>query len=574
MDLFEGMFDYLATHFTSSGHRTYWGFLLSSLLLAFAVYACRVGKDWSLAGAAKFIFPKNVWWHKSSRLDYAYFVVNAFIMLLIFSPIIIWVYPATTQGFLDVFTKVGLPSFTGPPAGVAFLYFLAFVLMTDFMVFLAHYLQHKIPFLWQFHKVHHAAEVLNPITLYRQHPLDFLLTGILAGGGTAFIHAFFTHLFSQPFSLWTIGGLNLLALVFYVLGYNLRHSHIRLSFGRIGDRWLISPEQHQLHHSCVEKHFDKNMGLIFTVWDRLFKTHYIPHKDEEIVLGLPDGEAEEYNSVYNCYVLPFKKAFKANKLALISLFLAGFGISSAALAGSAYAPPSLHLEELTWVEVKQASQEGYTSVIIPTGGTEQNGPHVVLGKHNKIMRQTSEEIARQYGKTLIAPVMAYVPEGSITPKTKHMRYTGTLSIREDAFEMVLEDTAKSLFAHGFKEVYIIGDSGDSVEAQERATQKIASDLSADQKVMHVTDYYSANGQVEYLLSKGFSREAIGWHAGLRDTSELMAVSPEGLRNDERLKTEQNKGANGAFWKANKEMGEKMLELKIQAALNQMKLSES
>jgi len=574
MYLFESMLDYLATHFTSFGNRTYWGFLLSSLIIAFAVYAKGAGKDWSIVGAARFIFPKNVWWHRSSRLDYAYFVVNAIVMLILFSPLIVWVYPATVQGFLGLFGQAGLPSFTGSPIGVAFLYFLAFVLMTDFMVFLAHYLQHKIPFLWEFHKVHHAAEVLNPITLYRQHPLDFLLTGILAGGGTAFVHALFTHLFSQPFSLWTIGGLNVLALAFYVLGYNLRHSHIRVSFGRVGDRWLISPEQHQLHHSCIEKHFDKNMGLIFAVWDRLFKTHYIPEWQEEIVLGLPNGEAKEFNNVYNCYILPFKKAFRSNKLALASLFLAGFGISSAALAVGSYTPPSLHLEDLTWVEVEQARNEGYTSVIIPTGGTEQNGPHVILGKHNKIIKQTSEEIAKQHGKTLIAPVMAYVPEGSIEPKTKHMRYTGTLSIREAAFEMVLEDTAKSLFAHGFTDIYILGDSGDSVNAQERALQKISANLNVNQRVMHVTDYYSANGQVEYLLDKGFTRAAIGWHAGLRDTSELIAVAPEGVRDEERLKTEQTKGANGAFWKANKEIGNAMLELKIQAALEQMKKPES
>ncbi len=567
--ILEGVFDYLTAHFTASTYRTYWPFLLSALLLAFSVYVSQAKRDWSISGAFKFIFPKEVWWHHSSRLDYAYFVVNAIVMLLLFTPLIVWVYPATTEGLLALLSLSGLPAFNAPPAGMAVLYFLAFVLVTDFMIFLGHYLQHKVPFLWQFHKVHHAAEVLNPITLYRQHPLDFILVGILVGAGSASVHALFAHIFSQPFTLLTVGGLNALAFVFYMFGYNLRHSHIRLSFGKTADEWLISPEQHQLHHSCVEAHFDKNMGLIFAVWDRLFNTHYIPQKDEEIILGLPDGEAEEFNSVYQCYILPFKKAFKSNKLALASLLFAGIGGSTAALAVGSYAPPSLHLEELTWTEVEQAKQVGFTSVIIPTGGTEQNGPHVILGKHNKIIKYTSEEIARRHGKTLIAPVMAYVPEGSISPKTGHMLYTGTLTIREDAFEMILEDTAKSLFAHGFTDVFIIGDSGDSVNAQERAVKKVKSDLSQGQSILHVTDYYNANKQVEYLLEQGFTREAIGYHAGMRDTSELMSVAPEGIRDAPRLRTTQDKGANGAFWKASDDIGEVMLRLKIDAALAQM-----
>lgn len=573
MDILTSIFDYLLSHFTAFTQRTHWLFLLTALGLAFGVYVAQAKRDWSLVGAARFIFPKKIWWHRSSRLDYAYFAVNAFIMVLIFTPLIGFAYPAVLEGGMSTLKALNVPTFNGPPVGVALLYFVCVILMTDFMIFLAHYLQHKVPFLWQFHKVHHAAEVLNPITLYRQHPMDFVLTGILAGGGAALVHSVFSYIFSEPFSLFALGGLNVVALIFYLLGYNLRHSHIRLSFGKTADQYLISPEQHQLHHSCVEAHFDKNMGLIFALWDRLFKTHYIPRKDEEIILGLPDGEAKEFNSVLKLYFLPFKKAFNAHKLTLAGLVFAGAGLSTAAIAVGQYAPPSLFLEEMTWTEIDEAKQKGFTSVIIPTGGTEQNGPHVILGKHNKVIKYTTSQIASRHGNTLIAPVMTYVPEGSISPKTGHMRYTGTLSIREEAFEMILEDTAKSLFAHGFTDIYIIGDSGDSVAAQSRAVNAIKADLTPQQSILHVTNYYEANGQVEHLLKEGFTRKAIGWHAGLRDTSELIAVDPNGVRDKERLKTAQRKGANGAFWKANEEIGQTMLALKIEAALKQMNASD-
>lgn len=569
MELLQTIFSYLTGHFTGFGFRTYWVFLLTALGLAFGLYVRQSGKDWSISGAFQYLFPKSIWLHKSSRVDYAYFAINALVMLIVFTPLIMKVYPATVEVGLSATAALGIPSFNAPFAGAAVFYFLAFILITDFMIFFSHWLMHKVPFLWQFHKVHHAAEVLNPMTLYRQHPVDLVLTGVLVGFGTAIVHVLFTHVFSQPFSLLTFGGLNAITLAFYLGGYNLRHSHIRLSFGHVLDRFLISPEQHQLHHSCVEAHFDKNMGLIFAVWDQLFRTHYLPEKTEEIILGLPDGEAKEFSSVYACYILPFKKAAKSNKLALAALAVCGLGVSSTAFAVGRYTPPSLHLEELTWTEVQKAGVEGYKSIIIPTGGTEQNGAHVVLGKHNHVIRYTAQEIAKRHGNTLVAPVMAYVPEGDISPQTGHMKYTGTLTVREDVFQMVLEDTAHSLFSHGFDTVYILGDSGQSVAAQDKAEAAIQAKLKLGQRIIHLDEYYLANGQFDHLLSEGYRPEAIGYHAGLRDTSELMAVAPNGVRASAQRQTTQTQGATGAYWKANSVIGQKMLELKIEAALKQI-----
>jgi sterol desaturase/sphingolipid hydroxylase (fatty acid hydroxylase superfamily)/creatinine amidohydrolase/Fe(II)-dependent formamide hydrolase-like protein len=573
MDILNYITDYLSGHFTVTGYRTYWLYLVSAAVIGFAVYLKTVKRDWSLSGAVKFLFPKEVYLHRSSFVDYGFFAINAFLMLLLISPIVRQLGPGTTSFLAGILQDLDVPSMSGTPAWAPVVYFIAFVLVGDFMIFLSHWLQHRVPFLWQFHKVHHAAEVLNPLTVYRQHPMDLALSSGMFLTGTATVTVLFSHIFGEVFSVKLYGGLTAVTLLFYVFGYNLRHSHIRIGFGKTLDKWLVSPEQHQLHHSYVEAHWDKNMGLIFAVWDRLFRCHYLPAKDEEIKLGLPNDEHKEYSNPIACYIVPFKKAFRFNKGALAAWAVAMLGLSTASMAAGRFAPPTLHLEDLTWTEVDQALEEGYRAIIIPTGGTEQNGPHAILGKHNKIIRHTAEEVAKRHGKTLVAPVMAYVPEGSISPRRGHMRYAGTLSLREEVFEMVLEDTAKSLFAHGFRTVYILGDSGGSVAAQDRATEAVRADLKPGQRMIHLTDYYLENGQVEHLLDEGYSRDAIGYHAGIRDTSELVAVEPEAVRKTGLRSTRQDRGATGAYWTASPEIGETMLELKIDAALRQIEREE-
>ena len=122
-------------------------------------------------------------------------------------------------------------------------------------------------------------------------------------------------------------------------------------------------------------------------------------------------------------------------------------------------PASVQLEELTWVEVRDAVQSGTTTIIIPVGGTEQSGPHMALGKHNVRVKILAERIARGLGHTLVAPVVAYVPEGRISPPTQHMRYSGTVSVSDDAFKALIDGAARSFKQHGFTDVMLIGDHG-------------------------------------------------------------------------------------------------------------------
>jgi len=238
-------------------------------------------------------------------------------------------------------------------------------------------------------------------------------------------------------------------------------------------------------------------------------------------------------------------------------------------------PDNVFLAELTWVEAREAIRGGKTTAILPTGGVEQNGPHLILGKHNHIVRYTAGRIAEQLGNALVAPVVAYVPEGDITPPSGHMRFAGTLSLPPKVFEAVLEHGARSLKAHGFRVICFIGDSGGNQTAQAAVAARLTEEWQAEGvTVLHVGDYYFGNGQVASLRRDGEHDRAIGGHAGIRDSSELMAVHPSGVRVD-------RMAANGGFYgeetgvsgdptRATEMRGLRMLQLKIDAALRQIR----
>ena len=122
--------------------------------------------------------------------------------------------------------------------------------------------------------------------------------------------------------------------------------------------------------------------------------------------------------------------------------------------------PTVFLEELTSPELAAQIRGGSTTVIVPIGGTEQNGPHMMLGKHNVRVKALSEKVARALGNAVVAPVIAYVPEGSIDPPTGHMRYAGTITVPPDVYRKVLESAARSFRLHGFRDIVFLGDSGD------------------------------------------------------------------------------------------------------------------
>ena len=212
-------------------------------------------------------------------------------------------------------------------------------------------------------------------------------------------------------------------------------------------------------------------------------------------------------------------------------FLLAVGTAWAAGA----AAPSPYLEDLTWTEVRAALASGSTTVLVPIGGTEQNGPHMTLGKHNVRVKALAGQIAQRLGNAMVAPVLAYVPEGSITPPAAHMRFSGTISISDAAFESVLESTARSFRQHGFHDVVFLGDHGSYQKNEVRAAERLNKEWAKDgrTRALALTAYYEASQApyIQALRSKGFSDAEIGTHAGLADTSLMLAVDKSQVRSD-------------------------------------------
>ncbi len=255
--------------------------------------------------------------------------------------------------------------------------------------------------------------------------------------------------------------------------------------------------------------------------------------------------------------------------------VAGFAFATAGYfqaASSTFRPNQLFLEEMTWPEVHASLEAGYRTIIIPTGGTEQNGPHAVLGKHNFVVAHTSRQIAERLGGTLVAPVVAYVPEGNFDgPLTGHMQWPGTISLPEAIFEQLLEATVRSFAVHGFDEILLIGDSGGNQAAQSKVAATMSAEFApAGVVVRHISDYHGNNGQIAHLESLGFDKEQIGSHAGLRDTSELLFVKPnEANRIPLAVPAGWPSGFDGRPDLASSEIGEALIQLKIEAAVAQV-----
>ncbi len=198
-------------------------------------------------------------------------------------------------------------------------------------------------------------------------------------------------------------------------------------------------------------------------------------------------------------------------------------------------PPSVELEALTWTELRDRVHAGATTVLVPIGGTEQNGPYMVLGKHNVRVRLLADDIAHRLGNALVAPVVAYVPEGSIHPPAAHMRFAGTISIPEATFEAMLEGAARSFKQHGFRDIVLLGDHGGYQKSVARVAAKLNREWSQDPtcRVHALSEYYKAsqNAFAAALKRRGYSDAEIGTHAGLADTSLALALDKSLVRTD-------------------------------------------
>jgi creatinine amidohydrolase len=248
----------------------------------------------------------------------------------------------------------------------------------------------------------------------------------------------------------------------------------------------------------------------------------------------------------------------------LSRFLAAAGLALAMQAGAA-PPPTVFLDGLTWTELRDRIRAGTTTVIVPIGGTEQNGPAMALGKHNVRVHLLAGRIAAGLGHAVVAPVIAYVPEGAVNPPTAHMRFAGTITIPEAAFEATLEYSARSFRQHGFRDIVFIGDHGGYQKNMKRVADKLNREWAAAPTRVHALEEYYRAFDVDYpqaLKRQGYSDAEIGTHAGLADTSLALAVDAtlvraEALRGSTPGKAE---GVYGVPGRANAQAGQLGVDL--------------
>ena len=206
-------------------------------------------------------------------------------------------------------------------------------------------------------------------------------------------------------------------------------------------------------------------------------------------------------------------------------------------------PPAdtVWLEEMTWMEVRDALAAGTTTAIVPTGGIEPNGPWLVTGKHNYVLRANCDAIARKLGNAVCAPVIELVPEGQIEPASGHMRSPGTLSLRQETFEAMLTDVAHSLKMHGFTDIVFIGDSGGNQRGQDNVAAALSTRWAGEATVLHVPEYYRAVDAPDVLRGLGVTHAdmpADGLHDNPAITLNMMLDDPRSVRWAERVATRQ------------------------------------
>ncbi len=281
-------------------------YLVSAALIGMMVWRYR-GSQSTLLG---FLFPRQLYKHPSTRVDVKVSLLNLTVFasgvlpMLFFGPLVTY---AVVTGLIDL---TGTRLATSTTLATNLMAALILIATQDFCRFLNHFVHHKMPFLWPFHSVHHSAEVLTPITFYRGHPVYYAIQQVMMSVLLGCAQGLLLFALIGQIEIWVIYLGTLTFQIYIFLGGHLRHSHIRLSYGKFLEHVLISPAQHQIHHSSAPEHFDKNFGEIFAIWDWIFGTLYIPRGDEELIYGIGDADgnrqAQTHTSLWTAMIRPFQ----------------------------------------------------------------------------------------------------------------------------------------------------------------------------------------------------------------------------------------------------------------------------
>lgn len=257
-------------------------YMLSFTLLGWLIYRWRGVKT----GFFKWLFPVAIWGHRSTRIDLILFAVGK---LAVFLGIVAR-FVATPLVAAAVVSVIGFAPLRTTPLSPILLALILWII-SDFATYWSHRAHHSISLIWPLHAVHHSAQVLTPLTTYRQHPLGILVSASIQTVISGLILGLLIGVFDPAASIATIAGTNAFVVGVNLTVANFHHTHIWISFGPILERLVISPAQHQVHHSTNPAHFDKNFGQTIALWDWIFGTLYVTGQDEYIILGL-DGKAD------------------------------------------------------------------------------------------------------------------------------------------------------------------------------------------------------------------------------------------------------------------------------------------
>ncbi len=309
--------------------RIYWLYLLSSIVIAYLVYRSLRSKpgrrDTDFAALAdegffRFLFPAAVWRHPSAWLDLRYALFHKVVSFVPVASVGAGAFALGLSAALgdqpiaDAVENAKQNAATGSPSvALSIIYLFVFTTLVDFVAWFSHYLQHKIPVLWQFHKVHHSSEVMHPISNYREHPIDNLFYALTYGAASGVILGAGFRLTGQILSPPTILGISILTFFFNFVAYNLRHSHIWLRWPGVWSKIFPSPAHHHVHHSRHPDHIDKNFGFMLPVWDVIFGTYELPEDNRDVIFGVPEEDGRDLDTILRLYWIPFRDVFRLVK---------------------------------------------------------------------------------------------------------------------------------------------------------------------------------------------------------------------------------------------------------------------
>ena len=300
-------------HFLNPGDRLSLIYQFAALVVAIVVYTLHHARNGRLqvAGLVKWLVPMHVLCHPSAQADYAFFVINRMLRAAIYGSVLFWT-PMVSLGAGAFFETIFGPAAEGfgPHVGISLLMALVMLVLTDVTLWAIHYVFHVVPWLWDYHKVHHSAEVMTPITAARMHPVEEITDAAAVSIVTGVCYAGFVHAFGDSAVIFTVFDTNVFMAVFFLAAFNLRHSHVWVRYPTWLQHIFICPAQHQIHHSKAPQHWDRNMGFVFACWDWAAGTLYAPREKEEIEFGLgteEDGGA--WHSLAALYIRPFQQTW-------------------------------------------------------------------------------------------------------------------------------------------------------------------------------------------------------------------------------------------------------------------------